>query len=72
MTFGIGKRRPELPRAARPLESASKSEILEAAWHLAALANDSDSSDDADATARRLLLEVNLVRKRIGRGEIKI
>lgn len=71
MAFGVGKRLPDLPRSAMSLSAASKSEILEAAWHLASLANDSGSADDEASTLERLRREIDLARRRAGRSPLK-
>jgi hypothetical protein len=57
---GIGKRLPNLPKAADGiLDRFSKADILEAAWHLASLANEAGSVDDDQSTRARLIEELN-------------
>lgn len=69
---GVSKRRPSLPAEARGLlEATSKSELLEAAWHLASLANEAGSCDDHDSTRARLIAELNNHRAARGARPVK-
>lgn len=62
------KRRANVPPYAAGLGNrVSKADLLEAAWHLAALANDAGSADDGRSTFRRLVEEINA--NRVARGE---
>lgn len=65
------KRRAQIPAAALG-EVVSKADLLEAAWHLASLCNDSDSADDNEATFRRLVHELNILRAGRGASPVKV
>jgi len=72
VSYGIGKRRPELPIAASGIiGEATKADLMEAAWHLASLANAAGSSDDHYSTRARLIQEINLCRQRRGARPLK-
>ncbi len=62
MSYGVGKRTVNLPRGATTvLGEATKADLMEAAYHLASIAHDA-GCDDATATLRRLVEEINLHR----------
>ena len=64
-----GKRRAEVPSAAASMAyHVSKADLLEAAWHLASLANDAGSCDDDGSTLRRLCDELAELRRQSGRS----
>jgi hypothetical protein len=61
------KRAASVPREARLLaHRVSKSDLLEVAWSLAALANDAGSVDDDVSTLSRLVDELNAQRENRG------
>lgn len=65
------KRVASVPREARILD-VSKSDLLEAAWELASLANDAGSCDDAESTLRHLVETINGARSRRGARPLTI
>lgn len=68
---GLGKRRAQVPvEALRLAENVSKADLLEAAWHLAALCNGSGSDDD-QRTLARLRGEFDVLRANQGRRPLK-
>lgn len=69
---GVFKRPADVPQQARALHSMlSKSELMEAAWHLASLCNDTGCDDD-EATFRRLVEELNILRARRGARQLVV
>lgn len=69
----LGTRHPEVPPAVRYLNDiTSKADVLEAAWSLASLCNDGDGADDESATLRRLVEEVQTLRRSQGRKPLRL
>jgi hypothetical protein len=70
---GVVKRRADLPPEARGISDGfSKADVLEAAWHLASLANDAGSVDDNASTRIRLLHELHNLRAQRGARPAKL
>lgn len=53
-------------------ESVSKADLLEAAYHLAAISNGSERAENDNATFRRLVEELNIHRAARGMGPLKV
>jgi hypothetical protein len=67
------KRRPNVPgQQIDILRAATKADLFEAAWALAALCNDAGSSDNHRATRARLLEEIELNRAARGARPLPI
>ena len=64
------KRRADVPREAHTID-VSKADLLEAAWELAALSNDTGVDDNA-ATMARLIAVLNGARERSGRKPLRL
>lgn len=68
---GTRRRIADVPQEAADLgDEVSKADLLEVAWHLAALANGADSAEDDPATLARLYEEVNTLRANRGAKEL--
>lgn len=53
-------------------DCVSKADLLEAAWHLASLCNDSGSADDDASTFKRLVHELNTLRAARGARPVQL
>ncbi len=70
---GVLKRLPQLPPESGLINSrVSKADLMEAAWHLASLANDAGSVDDHASTRDRLVAELNTLRAARGQGSLNL